>query len=106
MFATLTAPSFGPVHARRKRGQTILPCRPRRDEKERRCPHGRDISCAVRHHENDPRLGQPLCFDCYDYTVAVMFNHQAGELWRRFTINVPRKLARLLGLRRHGYVAR
>ncbi len=31
VFATLTAPSFGPVHARRMRGKTVLPCRPRRD---------------------------------------------------------------------------
>jgi len=98
VFATLTAPSFGPVHARRKRGKAILPCRPRRDAAQRRCPHGRDISCPVRHHENDPRLGQPLCLDCYDYTAAVMFNHQAGELWRRFTISLPRQLARLLGI--------
>ena len=29
VFATLTAPSFGPVHARRQRGKTVLPCRPR-----------------------------------------------------------------------------
>jgi hypothetical protein len=40
VFATFTAPSFGPVHARRMRGKTVLPCRPRRDHKERRCPHG------------------------------------------------------------------
>ena len=31
VFATFTAPSFGPVHARRMRGKTVLPCRPRRD---------------------------------------------------------------------------
>jgi hypothetical protein len=98
VFATLTAPSFGPVHARRKRGKTILPCRPRRDVKQRRCPHGRDISCAVRHQEADPRLGLPLCPDCYDYTAAVLFNACAGELWRRFTINLPRRLAALTGI--------
>jgi Replication initiator protein, pSAM2 len=98
VFATLTAPSFGPVHARRKRGSTILPCRPRRDANARRCPHGRDISCAVRHHENDPRLGRPMCPDCYDYTAAVLFNACTGELWRRFTINLPRKLAALAGM--------
>src|SRR5262249_504713 len=56
VFATFTAPSFGPVHARRKRGKTVLPCRPRRDAKSRRCPHGRDISCPIRHAEHDPRL--------------------------------------------------
>ena len=61
VFATLTAPSFGPVHARRMRGKTVLPCRPRRDANARRCPHGRDISCPTRHVEADPRLGQPMC---------------------------------------------
>jgi hypothetical protein len=98
VFATLTAPLFGPVHSRRKKGKTILPCRPRRDQHARRCPHGRDISCATRHHENDPRLGRPLCEDCYDYDAAVLFNACAGELWRRFTINLPRRLAALTGV--------
>jgi hypothetical protein len=98
VFATLTAPSFGPVHSRRMRGKTVLPCRPRRDAKQRRCPHGRDISCAVRHQDDDPRLGRPLCDDCYDYTAAVLFNACAGALWRRFVTYLPRHLARLLGI--------
>ena len=98
VFATLTAPSFGPVHARRKRGTTVLPCRPRRDANARRCPHGRDISCPKRHHDDDPRLGRPMCGDCYDYTAAVLFNAHAGELWRRFTTYLPRHFARLTGL--------
>ena len=79
VFATLTAPSFGPVHARRMRGKTVLPCRPRRDPHARRCPHGRDISCARRHNPDDPRLGRPLCGDCYDYDAAVLFNAHAGR---------------------------
>ena len=54
VFATFTAPSFGPVHARRLRGTTVLPCRPRRDAHARRCPHGRDISCPARHAEQRP----------------------------------------------------
>ena len=98
VFATLTAPSFGPVHSRRMRGKTVLPCRPRRDANARRCPHGRDISCPVRHVEDDPRLGQPMCGDCYDYTAAVLFNAWAGTLWRRFTTYLPRHLARRLGI--------
>ena len=65
VFTTLTAPSFGPVHSRRMRGTTVLPCRPRRDAKVRVCPHGRDISCPRRHGENDPRLGRALHPDCY-----------------------------------------
>jgi hypothetical protein len=98
VFATLTAPSFGPVHARRMRGKTVLPCRPRRDAKTRRCPHGRDISCPTRHVEADPRLGQPMCGDCYDYEAAVLFNAHAGDLWRRFITYLPRHLARLAGI--------
>ncbi len=98
VFATLTAPSFGPVHARRMRGKTVLPCRPRRDEKERRCRHGRDISCAARHAEEDPRLGRPMCPDCYDYEAAVLFNLHAADLWRRFITYLPRHLARLAGV--------
>jgi hypothetical protein len=98
VFATLTAPSFGPVHSRRMRGKTVLPCRPRRDANARRCPHGRDISCARRHGEDDPRLGRPLCGDCYDYDAAVLFNACAGHLWRRFTTYLPRCLAGRLAI--------
>jgi hypothetical protein len=98
VFATFTAPSFGPVHARRMRGKTVLPCRPRRDHKQRCCPHGRDISCPRRHPDDDPRLGRPLCPDCYDYTAAVLFNARVADLWRRFTTYLPRHLARLAGL--------
>jgi hypothetical protein len=98
VFATLTAPSFGPVHSRRMRGKTVLPCRPRRDANARRCPHGRDISCPTRHAEADPRLGQPICPACYDYETAVLFNAYAGDLWRRFVTYLPRHLARLAGV--------
>ena len=98
VFATLTAPSFGPVDARRMRGKTVLPYRPRRDAHARRCPHGRDISCPTRHAEEDPRLGQPMCGHCYDYDTAVLFNAYAGDLWRRFTTYLPRHLARLAGV--------
>lgn len=98
VFATLTAPSFGPVHARRMRGKTVLPCRPRRDASSRRCPHGCDISCPRRHNPDDPRLGRPMCGDCYDYTAAVLFNAYAADLWRRFTTYLPRCFARSTGL--------
>ncbi len=98
VFATLTAPSFGPVHSRRMRGRTVLPCHPRRDANARRCPHGHDISCPTRHVEDDPRLGRPLCADCYDYDAAVLFNFCAGDLWRRFITYLPRQLARLTGV--------
>src|SRR5207302_905651 len=64
----------------------------------RRCPHGRDISCPTRHHETDPRLGQPMCPDCYDYETAVLFNAYAADLWRRFVTYLPRRLAWLAGV--------
>jgi len=80
------------------RGKTVLPCHPRRDANARRCPHGRDISCPTRHVDADPRLGQPLCPDCYDYEAAVLFNAYAGDLWRRFITYLPRHLARLAGV--------
>jgi hypothetical protein len=99
VFATLTAPGFGPVHSiRTGRGGQTLPCRPRRDAHQRRCPHGRDISCPRQHHLDDPRLGTSLCPDCYDYTGHILFNALGPELWRRFTIYLPRHMARLLGI--------
>ena len=98
VFATLTAPSFGPVQSRRMRGKTVLPCRPRRYATARRCPHGRDFSCPTRHVETDPRLGQPMCPDFYDYESAVLFNAYAADLWRRFVTYLPRQLARRLGI--------
>jgi hypothetical protein len=99
VFATFTAPSFGPVHARRERNGKVLPCRPRRDANKRVCPHGRDISCSARHSPDDPRLGRPMCLDCYDYESAVVFNAGAPKLWQRFLTYLPRHLARAAGIR-------
>ncbi len=99
VFTTLTAPGFGPVHTiRTGRGGRRLACRPRRDAHQRRCPHGRDLSYPRYHRDDDPRLGTPMCADCYDYTGHVLFNALAPELWRRFTIYLPRQLARLAGI--------
>jgi hypothetical protein len=95
VFTTLTAPSFGPVHTHRQRGGRALACRPRGG---RTCPHGRPVSCTQQHARDDPRLGEPLCADCYDYTGSVMFNAHAPELWRRFTITLRRRLARQAGM--------
>ena len=93
VFATLTAPSFGPVHGRRQGA----PCRARWDRPV--CPHGRPLYCLHRHGENDRRLGEPLCADCYDYTGHVLWQWNVPELWRRFTIRLGRTLARQVGLR-------
>jgi hypothetical protein len=96
VFTTLTAPSFGPVHAQREKDGRVLRCRPRR--RGGTCPHGNQLSCPDRHARDDARLGEPLCADCYDYTGAVLFNASAPELWRRFTITLRRSLARQAGL--------
>ena len=97
VFATLTAPSFGPVHAhlfdadgRPRR------CRPRRDAPV--CPHGVTLACTRVHEPDDPCLGEPLCLDCFDHEGAVVGNNLLGELWRRTTIYLPRQLAALLGM--------
>jgi Replication initiator protein, pSAM2 len=99
VFATLTAPGFGPVHTiRTGRAGRPLACRPRRDAHSRRCPHGRGISCPRHHRDGDPQLGQPLCPDCYDYTGHILFNALVPEIWRRFTIYLPRQLAHAAGI--------
>ena len=81
VLATLTAPSFGPVHSRPVRGGRARRCR-----------------CGVLHAEHDARLGAPLDPDGYDYVGSVLWQAHAGELWRRFTIAVARHLARRLGI--------
>ena len=67
VFTTLTAPGFGPVHTTRAdRTGGSARCRPTRGT-PRLCPHGRSSWCTAIHTEDDPRLGHPLCPDCYDY---------------------------------------
>ncbi len=100
IFATFTAPSFGPVHTRPIRQHTCTdrtrctcrpqPCHARRDIET--CPHGRPLACFTRHRPDDPHLGQPLCPDCYDYPAHAVWNNQAGELWRRTKQAIERRL--------------
>ncbi|WP_051425720.1 replication initiator [Jiangella gansuensis] len=96
-FATFTAPSFGAVHrhTRPTNGKTA-PCRARRDKP--RCPHGRPLSCVRRHDADDPQVGQPLCFECYDYTAHAAWQWWAPQLWRYFTMALRRRLARTAGM--------
>ncbi|RPF33609.1 replication initiator protein RepSA [Streptomyces sp. TLI_185] len=77
VFATFTAPSFGPVHNRPDRGA----CR-----------------CGTRHREDDPALGTPLDPASYDYASAVLFNNHAGELWVRLANRLRREIAKRAGL--------
>ncbi|MEU3598987.1 replication initiator [Streptomyces sp. NPDC006798] len=91
LFLTLTAPSFGAVH----RATDDQPCRPRRPPDV--CEHGRPLGCAARHSATDPRAGQPLCADCYDYPTHILWHAHAGQLWDRFTRAVRRHLATIAG---------
>lgn len=93
VFATLTAPSFGPVHTRNDSGDVCH--RRRRDD---RCEHGQPRGCWRRHRDDDALLGQPICAGCFDYEAAVLWNAVAPELWRRTTIAIRRQLARLGGV--------
>ncbi len=103
IFPTFTAPSFGPVHSREVKRHTCgkrkgcdcrpEPCHPRRDKPT--CPHGVPLYCYARHEDTDKVLGSPLCLDCYDYPAQVVWNNQAGELWRRTTIAMTRHLRRV-----------
>ena len=92
VFATLTAPSFGHVHGVRKGGR----CRPRQDAET--CPHGRLLNCHAVHCDGDEQVGSPLCWECYDWTSAVVWQWHAPELWRRATIALRRALAAYLGV--------
>jgi hypothetical protein len=103
VFPTFTAPSFGPVHTRVVKRHTCQkrarcdcraePCHARRDLTV--CPHGVRLVCFARHEADDARLGTPICLDCYDYNHQVVWNLEAGELWRRTTIAINRYLRRL-----------
>ncbi|WP_345962931.1 replication initiator protein RepSA [Streptomyces sp. BRB040] len=79
VFATLTAPSFGPVHNRPDYGS----CR-----------------CGTQHAPDAPELGTSLDPTTYDYAGAVLFNNHAGQLWQRFTTRLRRELAARAGLTR------
>ncbi|SHN34052.1 replication initiator [Cryptosporangium aurantiacum] len=92
IFATLTAPSFGPVHTTREGNRRCHP-RPAGAQPQRRCQHGRATVCTAVHDHRDPALGQPLCPNCYSYDAHAAFNWYAPELWRRFTITLRRTLA-------------
>ncbi|MFF3888962.1 replication initiator protein RepSA [Streptomyces sp. NPDC001914] len=77
VFATLTAPSFGPVHNR---------------------PGNRPCRCGTLHPEDALELGTPLDPDTYDYAGAVLWNNHASDLWRYFSIYLRREIAKRAGL--------
>ncbi|WP_406173570.1 replication initiator [Streptomyces sp. NBC_00996] len=77
VFATLTAPGFGPVHNQ---------------------PDTSRCHCGQVHPDDDPILGTPLDPDRYDYTGAVLWNAHAPALWARFTTHLRREIAKAAGL--------
>jgi len=77
VFATLTAPGFGPVHNQ---------------------PGASPCTCGNRHSDGDPLLGTPLNPQRYDYTGAVLWNAHAPALWARFTTHLRREIASAAGL--------
>lgn len=91
LFLTLTAPSFGTVHARKNDGS----CQPGR---LRFCVHGRSTACARRHDDVDPEIGSPLCDFCYSYADAVLWNAESSRLWNRTFEQIRRRLAFDLGV--------
>jgi hypothetical protein len=95
VFATVTAPSFGPVHTVREAGGRRLPCRPRSRGETR--SHGRSLACGRRHADDDPCLGEAICADCFDYERCALWNHNAGRLFKRTRTYVERELARQAG---------
>ncbi|MFJ9026548.1 replication initiator [Streptomyces sp. NPDC102259] len=78
VFATLTAPGFGPVH--------------NQPDGTGRC------HCGHTHPDDDPLLGTPLDPERYDYTGAVLWNAHAPALWARFTTHLRREIAKAAGL--------
>ena len=95
IFATLTAPSFGPVHRSISSAGKPERCHP---GPRSYCPHGMTLSCTERHRENDEIVGSPLCPECYDYKGAVIWNAMSTKAWQRTTIYLRRELAKLMGI--------
>ncbi|WP_331738194.1 MULTISPECIES: replication initiator [unclassified Streptomyces] len=79
VFATLTAPSYGPVHGRRSSSSAC--CR-----------------CGRTHAKDDPALGTPLDPNRYDYKGAVLWNAHAPALWARFMLHLRRTIAAVAGI--------
>ncbi|MGA5652377.1 replication initiator [Streptomyces seoulensis] len=87
VFATFTAPGFGPVHnCPTGPANSVRPCR-----------------CGTLHDQDDPALGTALDPDTYDYDAAVLWNAHAGMLWRRFSTYLRREVAKRAGLTQRSF---
>jgi hypothetical protein len=92
LFLTLTAPSFGTVHARKSDGSCQL-------GRLRFCAHGRVLACSRSHDDTDSVIGSPLCDFCYRFADAVLWNAESSRLWNRTFEQIRRRLAIALGVR-------
>lgn len=92
VFVTLTAPSFGVVHAA---VGDRTECRPGHRGS---CAHGRPLGCAIGHDRDDVIVGQPLCVDCYKYVDHALFTWHSPRLWDRFAVELRRLVRRRAGL--------
>ncbi len=90
-FATFTAPSFGAVHTRRDSGGSCV-------SHPGRCAHDRTRGCGQAHDVDDPLLGAPICWRCFEYQHLVLWNAMFGRLWERTQTQIRRRLAALAGL--------
>ena len=96
VFATFTAPSFGPVHTIRetkRHAARLPPAQPRRDVPARPLA---GVHRGTR--DDDPCLGEAICPDCFDYERCALWNHNTGRLFKRTRTYVERELARQAGL--------
>lgn len=90
VFVTLTAPSFGTVHAH----HADDPARPCRPAMTGTCAHGKPTGCPMTHQNGDPAIGSPLCADCYDYEAHVLTTWWFPALWNRYTRSLRRLVSR------------
>ena len=86
IFATFTAPSFGPVQHRVLNSDgTVRLCQPA-------------AGCRLRHQDVDPLIGRAVDPGSYDYVGAVLWNAMSGALWHRTTTVLVRELAAVAGM--------
>ena len=99
VFATFTAPSFGPVHTAKKPGRPgSRRCTPRSGDRRQLCPHGRPLWCMTIHDHTDAVDRAAALCRLLRLPGHLVWQWWAPELWRRFTITLRRQLARHLGL--------
>jgi len=96
VFATLTAPSFGPVRSTRTdANRHPQQCHPKASVPSK---HRELHVCLLVHNAGDELVGQPLCLPCYDYVGHALFTWHAPAPWNRFGIELRRLVRRAAGV--------